>query len=531
MEEVYKFKTKPYQHQYDGWNISKRNKYFALLMDLGTGKTKVTLDTAAYMFDNGWINALMVFGNNGSYTNWVEGVTEHLPSHIPYKIGVWSSKNSKKQMNEMYKAITAPGLVLRIFLMNIEAIAFPRGFEAAMNFVKSNNTLAVVDESTTIANPKALRTKAAWKIGAAARARRILTGSAVDNKPLDAWAQFQFLANGALGFTSYYAFRAQYADLEEMTIKQKGITRTFKSVSSYKNLDKLKESISKISFIVKKEDCLDLPPKTFMNYYVDLTPEQEKLYEQLRKRSIAEISQITNVPADKMEQKFMSEALQTLKEYGVEGIQIGSKIYAEEGDKVYKSSIVSVKLMITKMLRLHQLVCGHLRDDDGVIHDIPTNRLKALDDILEETRGKVVIWTSFTPDVKAIYKHIREKYGPQSVLTYYGETSNEERARVKEVFKRGREVDEIRFLIANDKTGGYGNNFTAITTSIYYCYDFDFNVHHQTQDRIHRIGQTDPVTYIYLVCRNTIDEKIISVLKNKKSISDLLTQSNWKEWI
>lgn len=488
VSDTYKFKTVPYEHQNVAFDMQCKNKYFALLADLGTGKTKIALDTAAYMYDQGWIDAIMVFGNNGSYTNWIEGVTEHLPAHIKYTIGVWSSRNKKKDWDNMYKAINSKEMGLKIFLMNVEAIAFPKGFKHAYDFVKAHKTFTVVDESTTIANPDAARTKAMMKIRDVSRVRRILTGSAVDNRPLDAWSQFQFLANGALGYTSYYSFRAQYACLEDLKIQRGGVLRSFKVVQGYKNLDRLKESIAKCSFIVKKEDCLDLPPKTFMDYNVDLTDEQEKMYESLRQRAIAEVQN-------------------------------------EAGE----NSLVTVKIALTKMLRLHQFVCGHTKDDDGVVHSIPSNRLKALEAVLDEAQGKVVIWTSFTYDVEAISAFLEKKYGKQSFLTYYGATSNEERERVKEVFKRGREVDSIRFLIANDKTGGYGNNFTAITTAVYYSYDFDNNVHHQTQDRIHRIGQTEPVTYVYLKAKGTIDEKILQVLKGKMTVAELITPSNWKE--
>jgi SNF2 family DNA or RNA helicase len=225
-----------------------------------------------------------------------------------------------------------------------------------------------------------------------------------------------------------------------------------------------------------------------MDYNVELTPEQERMYESLKQRAIAEIQ-----------------------------------------NEVGENSIITVKIALTKMLRLHQFVCGHTKSDDGIVHEIPSNRLSALEAVLNEAQGKVVIWTSFTYDVKAISAFLEKKYGKESFLTYYGETSNEERERVKEVFKRGREVDSIKFLIANDKTGGYGNNFTAITTAVYYSYDFDNNVHHQTQDRIHRIGQTEPVTYVYLKAKGTIDEKILAVLKGKMTVAELITPSNWKE--
>jgi len=522
----YKFKTKPYEHQHIGFSRSCRSKYFAYLMDLGTGKTKVTLDVAAFMYDQGWINAIMVFGNNGSYTNWISGIEEHLPSHIKYTIGVWSSKNTKKQNEEMIKATTTQGLILKIFLMNIEAIAFARGYEAASSFVRANKTMAVVDESTTIGNPQAARTKAAIKIGALAVTRRILTGSCVDNRPLDAYSQFQFLCNGALGFTSYYAFRAQYAELEDIKIQRGGALRSFKVVKGFKNLKALQESMAKISYIVKKEDCLDLPKKTIMYHNVELTDEQAKMYESLKKRSIAEIEKTTD-------SKVVTDAVSLFDELTETGVSFSDEWKESFKQNINQSGIVSVKIALTKMLRLHQLVCGHVKDDDGIMHDIKSNRLRALDELIEETNGNVVIWTSFTHSVNEITKFLKEKYGPESTLTYYGDTPIQEREYAKTVFKRGGEVPGVRFLVANDKTGGYGNNFTAITTAIYYSYNFDNNIHHQTMDRIHRIGQTEPVTYVYLRGlingHPTIDDKILNVLTGKTKLADILTPSNWKK--
>lgn len=526
------YKTKPFEHQEIAVQRSWRSKYYAYLMDLGTGKTKVTLDVAALMYLNGWINAMLVFGNKGSYLNWEDAVKEHLA--VPYSIGIWSSKGSKKYIEEMMKAIYTPKKCLRVFLVNIEAIVYDRALKTAMDFVVKHHTLAVCDESTTIKNPDAKRTKAAISVGAKARARRILTGSPVDNRPLDAWSQFQFLCNGALGYNSYYSFRNQYAELEDSTITQKGNVRSFKKVTGYKNLERLKESISKISYIVKKEDCLDLPEKLPPIFYnVELTEVQAKMYQQLKQYSIAEIEAAMKgtTGAGKAKQ-YTNDILDFLSEFDIEAFSLESQTYKKIGSEVVQSSnspLITVKLAITKILRLHQLVCGHIKDDDGIVHDIDSNRLNALGEILEETKGKVVIWTSFSYDVKKIYEFISKKYGAESVCVYDGSTKDADRAFVKAAFKRGGEIDGLDFLIANDRAGGYGNNWTAITTAIYYSYDHDFDKHHQTQDRIYRIGQTMPVSYVYLRAKNTIDEVILDVLRNKKNIADLLIQSNWKD--
>ena len=261
--EKYKFKTKPYKHQYDCWMRSRRNKYYAYLMEMGTGKSKVTLDVAAYMYDQGWINAMIIFANKGSYENWLtEHIPTHLPGHINYEVAIWRSNLKVKEKKKLENLLTSRKMTLKILIMNIEALPFQRSFNVASKFTKNNDTMAVVDESTTIKNPKAKRTKAAFKIGKLSKARRILTGSPVDNRPLDIWAQYEFLCPGLLGHTSYYSFRAQYAELQEM----RTAARSFKVVVGYKNLDRLRVAIAKYAFIIKSEDCLDLPPKIYEKY-------------------------------------------------------------------------------------------------------------------------------------------------------------------------------------------------------------------------------------------------------------------------
>ena len=481
-KENYRFKIKPYDHQYDSWLISREYKHWAYLMDMGIGKSKLLLDVAAYMYDQGWIDALMIFANKGSYTNWPDQhIPEHLPDHIIYELALWKPDLKIKEKNTIEKLFTSQKISLKIFVMNIEALPFKRSAEIAYRFVRAHNTLSVIDESTTIKNPKAKRTKAAWTIGKLSVARRILTGSFVDNKPLDAWAQFQFLGNGLIGHTSYYSFRAQYAELVDMTTRDR--PRSFKVVVGYKNLDLLRKTIGKYATIIKSEDCLDLPPKIYEKFYVELTEEQKTHYQQLKKISITEIEE----------------------------------------------SMTTVKIALTKMLRLHQLICGHLTDDNGNIHNIPHNRINALDSIIDETRGKVIIWANYIPDIRAISEHLAKEHGRGSVYTYYGDTSQEKRDKAKKAFKKGSK-DKTRFLIGNPTVGGYGLNLTGANTVIYYSNSFDGEVRNQSEKRAHRIGQTKTVTYIDLVAKKTVDEKILKALLLKKSVANLITESNWKEF-
>lgn len=475
----YKFKTKPFKHQSDCFELNLRKKYFAYLMEMGTGKSKILLDTAAYMYDQGWITSLLIFANKGSYANWVTAeIPVHMPEHISTEVFLWKSNMGIKEKAE-FKKVFIEHVGLKILVMNIESLAYDRSYKIAYKFANLYKTLSVVDESTTIKNPKAKRTKAAMNISKLSVARRIMTGSVVDNNPLDSYSQFEFLQPGCLGFMSFYSFRNQYAEMIDMTTKNS--PRAFKVVTGYKNMNDLHERIAKNSFIIKKEECLDLPPKIYQKYEVELTVEQKKMYAELKERSLTEIN----------------------------------------------DEMVSVKIILTKLLKLHQLVCGHVKDDEGNVHEVPSKRIEALDTILEEVSGQAIIWANYRDDIHTITCYLKKKYGQGSTVTYFGDTSDEERNFAKETFKRGNDTQGVRFLVGNPQTGGYGLTLTGANTVIYYSNSFDAEKRNQSEDRAHRIGQTDKVTYIDIVATGTIDEKILEALRKKKSLAEQITISNW----
>ena len=477
----YRFKTTPFKHQYSAWDKSHNKKYYALFMEMGTGKTKVIIDTGAYLYDNGHIEAMLIFGNKGSYTNWnTDELPLHMPEHITYYDTYWDS-SARSELKATYTRLFKNGVLeLKIFVMNIEALAHARSYEIAEKFVRNYKTLVVVDESSTIKNIKAKRTKAALKLGVQATARRIMTGSPITKNPLDLYSQCEFLKPGLLGFTSYYSFRSHYAELIDMKINQ-GM-RSFKKITGFKNLSQLTETLNSFAFIIKKQDCLDLPPKIYETYKVEMTPEQSQFYSDLKRKSLIEIEEL--------------------------GTQ------------------VSTKTILTKLLRLHQLVCGHLIDDEGNVINVKNNRLSSLCEILDECSGKAIIWANYRADIHAITKKLTDKYGEDCVCTYFGDTSQADRDRARDGIQNG----NMRFLVGNPQTGGYGITLTAVNTVIYYSNNFDLEKRMQSEDRAHRIGQKKSVTYIDLYCPKTIDEKILLALKNKKDMADTVIISNWREY-
>ena len=231
-----------------------------------------------------------------------------------------------------------------------------------------------------------------------------------------------------------------------------------------------------------KDDCLDLPPKTFMKRIVKLTPAQEKIYGQMKRLAMAE-----------MEGKTMSTAT-----------------------------------VLTQLMRLHQITCGHFTADDGIIKDIKNNRLDELLDVLDEVEGKAVIWAHYQHDVEQIIEQIRKEYGFDSAVDYYGLTPPAERQKNIEKFQN---TDKCRFFVGTTQTGGYGITLTAASTMIYYSNGYDLEKRQQSEARIDRIGQKFPMTYIDIMAENTVDERIVKALRKKINIASQIMGEELKAWI
>jgi SNF2 family DNA or RNA helicase len=187
-------------------------------------------------------------------------------------------------------------------------------------------------------------------------------------------------------------------------------------------------------------------------------------------------------------------------------------------------------LVITQLLKLHQIACGFLKTDDGTEHDFaePNPRLDALIEILQEV-PKAIIWTNYRHCIFAIEKRLKEEFGDGCVVTYFGDTDKDERREAKTQF---RDMDsDVRFFLGNPQTGKFGLTLVQASTVVYYSNSYDQEERAQSEDRAHRIGQTKNVNYVDLVVPRTVDEKIINVLKNKQKLSQQITKSNWRSWI
>ena len=474
----YKFKTKPYAHQLTALEKSWNKKVFAYFMEMGTGKTKVAIDNIAMLYDNGKINGALIIAPKGVYKNWYsQEIPDHLADHIKPTTVLWKSLINKTQQEELDK-LFQPGLDLHILVMNVEAFSTKKGVDFAGRFLNSHNAFMAIDESTTIKNPGAKRTKNIVALGKYAKYRRILTGSPVTKSPLDLYKQCEFLDEYLLDHSSYYTFRTRYAVLRKAHFNG----RSVEIVVGYKNLGELSDKLKPFSYRVLKDDCLDLPKKTFMKRTITLSAEQDKVYKQMKQMALAHMN----------------------------------------------GKMITTASALTQLMRLHQITCGHFTADDGSIQTIKNNRISELTDLLEEVEGKAVIWAHYQYDVNEIVKTITKEYGEDSIVTYYGLTPQDER---QDNIKKFQDDPKCRFLVGTPSTGGYGITLTAASTMIYYSNGYDLEKRQQSEARIDRIGQEKPMTYIDIICEETVDDRIVKALRKKINIATEIMGESLKEWI
>jgi SNF2 family DNA or RNA helicase len=445
-------------------------------MEMGTGKSKVLIDNIAILYNAGKINGALIIAPKGVYKNWFDSeIPNHLPDYVEKKMGLWKTDPNAKDLKPLFST----GAELHILIMNVEAFSTKKGVDFAKKFLSCHKTIIGIDESTTIKNPMAKRTRAIIELGLKCKFKRILTGSPVTKSPLDLFSQCYFLSPFLLGHESFYTFKTRYAITKQVNVSG----RMIQLVVGYRNLPELSEKVKPFSYRVLKDDCLDLPKKTYMKRIVQLTDEQKRLYKTMKEKAIAFLN----------------------------------------------GKMVSTAAVITQLMRLHQITCGHFKSDDGDVQDVKSNRLNELMDVLEEVEGKAVIWAHYRYDIEKIVESIIKQYGENSVVTYYGDTSTEDRQlAIKKIQDPN---SPVRFIVGTPQTGGYGITLTGASTMIYYSNGYDLEKRQQSEARIDRIGQEKPMTYIDIIAEGTVDDKIVQSLRKKVNIATEIMGEELKDWI
>jgi hypothetical protein len=486
----------PYEHQVTAFGLLQKNDNYALIMEQGTGKSRPVIEDWLGRVGLGSVDDLVVLAPKGCYMNWIGTKDEpgELDKWVPedwkskIHIAPWISGGNLTQQRTLDRLLRVNGP--RFLCMNIEALnrKGPARLYLA-KFINGRRVIGCVDESTTIAHESAERTKFILNISNGFVSRRILSGLVAPESPLDLFTQYNFLDWRILKQRSFWGFKNRYAIMEKVNftpaklrVQGKRLKDTH-VVVGFRNVDELNKLIMAASYRVTKDEVLDLLPKIYKFWDVDLTKEQERAYNQMR---------------------------------DIATTQLADNVFA------------TASMKLDQLGKMQHILCGHVRQEDGVLHDIPENRTEAVVEILHEHAGKAIIWAPYPQALRKIAKRLLEEFGEDSTVCYWGETRQEERLIAR---SRIQNDDKCRFIVSNQSVGKFGNTWTACNLVIYYANSFDNEDRQQSEDRAHRIGQTKYVTYIDLRAKGTIDERLIQVLRRKINMASTLQGDTFKEWL
>lgn len=465
-------KTKPYDHQKRILEETWNKPYWGLFLEMGVGKSKIVIDTLANLYLSGRIDAVLYIAKKGEYLNFpVYEIPTHIPDNVKYKSFQYTGYYTSKHLKVIKEAI-APCPELRIFSMNIESVRAGKGFQIAEAFCKSTKKLMIiVDESTILKDHRSSQHKALMQLRDYAEYARIMTGTLIPRSPVDVFNQARFLNRMAMGVKTLTAFRAMYEEQETVFLGN----RRFQKTVGVKNIDKFRRQIRTFGTVLRKTDCLDLPPKIFAKKVVPLTMEQVKLYQDFVDYSIAEI----------------------------------------DGEFIEAVNALSV------MSKLHQIVCGQVRLPDGTYRPVDCNRASYVADFCEEVfesgQQKIVIWSHFREATANLYAELeRRGFG---IEWLQAGISSEERSERIANFKTN---TKVQIFLGNPQSSGFGITLTEASTMIYYSNSDNFEHRLQSEDRIHRIGQLQPCMYYDFHTPGTVEDAILDRTRSKGEVRDQL---------
>lgn len=483
----FRFHTKPFAHQLRDFLRSRDMPEFAVFWEQGTGKSKLIIDTAAWLWAQGKIDAVVVVAPNSVHRNWIaDQIPEHLTEELRAvsRMHVYQSTRAPTKWHQQAVRELLGHRGLSWMAISYNAFMTKRGKQTMWRLLKSRRVLYVLDESARIKTPSAKRTISIVASGVYAPYKRIMTGTPVANGPFDIYAPLRFLRDK---FWKRHSIGSALAFRHEFGVYQQGYDgrsdREYKALVGYKNLERLHKMLQPISSRVTKDEVLDLPPKLYSRRYFQLSREQERLYAELREHFIAEL---------------------------------------ESGD------LVKAPMVLVRMLRFQQITCGYLptedEDESQVFHMINAEnpRLELLREVCEDTPHQAIIWARFTKDVDLIMDMLGDR-----AVRFDGQVREEDREANKQTFLKG----DAQFFVAKASVGGEGLTLNCARTVIYYNNTFSLTERLQSEDRAHRIGQEHPVQYIDLLAEDTIDERIVDALRKKMNIAAKITGDELRQWL
>ena len=465
MPKNFKFKTQPFEHQIEGFNYGLQYDRWLLGDEQGLGKTKQVIDIAvAKKLAKGYKHCLIICGVNGLKWNWYNEVLTH-SNEKPYILGQRRRKNgnlviegSNAKLGDVLDLANNDSYFI---ITNVETL---RNADICAELAKAckNNTINMIaaDEVHKMKNPSSQQGKAFLKLQA--ETMIAMTGTPLMNTPLDLFIVLKWLRyepNAFYKFKNHYCVMGGYGGYE---------------VIGYKNLDELQERLNEIMLRRLKDDVLDLPEKTYIDEYVDMTPKQSVVYNEVTSEIKANIDNI------KMANNPLAELIRMRQATGYTGI---------------------LSSTITESAKL--------------------DRMEELVEEAVENGRKVVIFSNWTQMTAPVAERL-SKYNP-AVIT--GEINADTRQLMIDKFQNN---DKCKVIIGTSGAMGTGLTLTAGTVEIFLDHPWNRALYDQCVDRCHRIGQKQNITIYNLMCKNTIDERIWEIVNRKGAMSDAIIDGQIK---
>lgn len=538
----FEFKHPPFQHQQEFWEQTRDLREYAVFWEQGTGKSKATIDTGLWQYVQGTIDAVLVLAPNGIHRNWV---TDEIPEHVPeallresrYHFYQSAKAGTKWHQRECNALLEHKGLAW--LAMSYDAFMTEKGKKFAWSFLRKRQVLYVLDESARIKTPGSKRTKAVVASGKYGRTRRVLTGTPVTQGPFDVFAPMRFLNEGFWKPHELHPFGVFKNHFGQFVKQQnRDGSKEWDQLVGFRRLGELQSILAPVSSRVLKADVLDLPDKLYQKRYFEPTREQRRLYDSIRQEFAAYIPGEDECPHCAGSGRI---------EYGGWEDECG---YCMGTGRVISSG-AEAPLAITRLLRLQQIMSGYLpvesEDPEAEpVHVIPgaNPRLELLKEVIEGTPGKVIVWGRFQLDIELMHRELTQAGIP--AVKYYGPSTDDERAEALNAFRGWRPIMEggkrigkepiaeegqAKVFIGSPAAAGEGLTMTEASTVVYYNNSFKLSERLQSEDRAHRIGQTNNVTYIDIVAPGTIDDYIVKALRSKMDVANAVTGDAEKEWI
>lgn len=464
-----------WKHQAVGMARCVQSDDFMLAFEMGTGKTRTMIEALRRMYaSEGRLMKTLIIAPIIVCPNWKDEFK--LYSKVDPKDVLVLTKSGKRRCRDLISAVGEDLSRNKIVVTNYQGLLIKDLYELIMAW---RPEIVIFDESQRLKNPSSSTSKLAFKLAERTKRRYMMTGSPILNSPMDIFQQFKIMDQGKSFGKNFMSFRANYFIDENDKFKAKQTYFPKWVVNPYKLKDMM-EKIDSKSMRVLKSECLDLPPLLKQKIYVDLSPQQEKAYEEMKKEFIT--------------------FLETAK-----------------GPRA-----VVAEMAITKAMRMQQIVTGFARDEHGTDHKLDNPRLDTLKELIDDITSndqKVIVWSCF----HANYEDIRTVCNQLGVgyVELHGQIDASQRV---EAMNKFRQDPSIKVCIANQRAAGLGINLVEASYSIYYSKTYSLEDQLQSEARNYRGGSEmhAKITQIDLVARGTIDELINEALDKKLKVAEYI---------